>query len=119
MLHPPSLGAESESSTVPEHNMATSLNLPNLGSPTEPKKEVVPEPPPTPSTDPELHLDYQSLSATDIPAADSQPVNLQAAIYVAKSKAKESRRSFGTARDVVNAAQRELQPTERSLDPGE
>jgi hypothetical protein len=67
-------------------------------------------------TDPELHLDHQLLS-TD---SDSQPMDhLQAAIYAAKGKAKELRRIPGTARDVGNADQRELQPAERSLDPGE
>jgi hypothetical protein len=64
-------------------------------------------------TDPELHLDYESLSI------DFQPVDPQVAIYAAKGKAKESRRISGTARDVGNAAQRELQPVERSLDTGE
>jgi len=64
-------------------------------------------------TDPEPHLDYQSLST------DSQPVDPQATIYAAKGKAKESRRISGTTRDVGNAAQRELQSDERSLDPGE
>jgi hypothetical protein len=63
--------------------------------------------------DPELDLDHQSLGA------DSQPVDLQAATYAAKGKAKVSRRISGTATDVRNAAQRELQPAERSLDPGE
>jgi hypothetical protein len=81
---------------------------PNLGSPKEPEDEVVPGPPSSP--DPEFRLDHQSSSA------DSQPVDLLAAIYAAKGKAKESRRISGTARDVVNALQRELQPSERSLD---
>jgi hypothetical protein len=46
---------------------------------------------------------------------------LEAAIYAAKFKAKESRRHgiSGTARGVGNLAQRELQPAERSLDQGE
>jgi hypothetical protein len=66
-------------------------------------------------TDPELHLDHQSLS-TD---SDSEPGDPQAAIYAAKGKAKLSRRISGTARNVGNAAQRELQSDERSLDPGE
>ena len=58
-------------------------------------------------TDPELHSGHQELST------DSQPVGLPGlldAIYGAKGKAKESRRIPGTARDVGNAAQRELQP---------
>ncbi len=84
---------------------------PNLGSPKEPEDEVVPRPRPSP--DPELHLGHQSLGA------DSQPVDLQAAIYAAKGKAKESRRISSTTTDVGNVAQRELQPAERSLDPGE
>jgi hypothetical protein len=46
--------------------------------------------------------------------------NLQTAISDAwKGKAKESRSNSGTASDVGNAAQRELQPAERPLDPGE
>jgi len=64
-------------------------------------------------TDPELHLDHQSSSS------DSEPVDPQAALYAAKGKAKELRRTPGTARDVGNADQSELQPAERSLDPGE
>jgi hypothetical protein len=65
-------------------------------------------------TEPELHSDHQSSSA------DSQPEDLEAAItYAWKGKAKESRSNSGTASDVGNAAQRELQPAERPLDPGE
>jgi len=67
----------------------------NPSLPTEPGHEVVSE-----STDPELNL-------------DDQEVNRQAAIYAAKGKAKQLRRVFGTARDVANAAQKELQPAER------
>ena len=48
----------------------------------------------------------------------TQPVDLQAAVYAAKGKQKESRRISGTTRDVGNAAQRELQSDESSLDPG-
>ncbi len=89
---------------------------PGAGSPTgPPEREVVPRPPPSP--DNETPLDDQSLSA------GSQPPDLQAAIYAAKGKAKESRRISGTTRDVGNAAgnttQRELQPAGRSLDRGE
>jgi hypothetical protein len=77
---------------------------------------VVPGPLTIPLADPELHSDHQSLSVP----VDSQPVDLQASIYAAKGKAKESRRISGTARDVGNhATQRDLQPAERSLDPGE
>jgi hypothetical protein len=107
----PSPGAGSP--TEPEHEVVTPPS-PNLGSPKEPEDEVVHGPPPSPElTDPELHLDHQSLNA------DSQPVDLQAAIYAAKGKAKVSRRISGTPRDVGNVAQRELQPAERSLDPEE
>jgi hypothetical protein len=77
------------------------------GSKKEPEYDVFYGPRPTP--DPELHLDHQSLSLNGV----------QAAIYAAKGKAKESRRISGTTRDVGNAPQRELQPDERSLDPGE
>ena len=52
---------------------------------------------------------------------DSEPLDPQAALlYAAKGKAKVvERRISGTARDVGNAAQRELQPAEMSPDPGE
>jgi hypothetical protein len=77
---------------------------PDPGPPTEPGYNVFHGQPSNPElTDPDL--DHQSLST------DSQPVDLQAAIYAAKGKAKESRRISGTAR--------ELQPDERSLDPGD
>ena len=94
---------------MPEHEDLTPPS-PNLGSPKEPENEVVPGPPPSP--DPELHSDDQSSTV------DSQP-DLEAAIYAAKGKAKQLRSISGTARDVGNAAQRELRPTERSLDPRE
>jgi hypothetical protein len=68
-------------------------------------------PGPSPSPDAELHSDHQSLGAA------SQQVDLLGAIHAAKGKAMVSRRISGTARDVENAAQRELQPPERSLDP--
>jgi hypothetical protein len=91
----------------PKHELETPPPS-NLGSPKEPEEEVAPRPATSP------HLDDQSLSA------DTQPVDLQAAIYAVKGKAKESRRISGTPRDVGNhAAQRDLQPAERSLDPGE
>jgi hypothetical protein len=83
---------------VPEHEDLTPP-LPNLGSPKEPKNEVVPGPPPRP--DSELHSDDQS-SITD------SQLDLLAAIYAAKGKAKQLRSISGTARDVGNAAQREL-----------
>jgi hypothetical protein len=68
--------------------------------------EVVQEPPSSPN--PELHQPS---------SAGSEPVDLLAAIYAAKGKAKVA----GTARDVGIATQSELQPepAERSLDPGE
>ena len=73
-----------------------------------------PSNPGLPATEPELHSDHQSLSA------ESQPEDLEAAItYALKGKAKESRSISGTASDVGNAAQRELQPAERSPNPGE
>jgi hypothetical protein len=50
--------------------------------------------------------------------ADSRSENPQAISDALKGNAKESRRISGTARDVLNVAQRELQ-RERSLDPGE
>jgi hypothetical protein len=54
-------------------------------------------------TEPEFHPDDQSLSA------DDQMDDIQAAIYAAKGKGKQLRHISGTARDVRNAAQRELQ----------
>ena len=85
---------------------------------------MVPGPQQTPeSTDPELYSDPQSLSVADQPedlrAAIHASGDLQASMYAAKGKAKESRSIAGTARDVRNAAQRELQPVERRLDPRE
>jgi hypothetical protein len=101
----------------PEYEVVHHPPSQNQGTPEKPEKpeaEVVNGPPPSPElTDPELGLnsDYQSLSA------DSQPVDLLAAIYAAKGKAKESRPiSATTSRP---AAQRELEPNERSLDPWE
>jgi len=86
----------------PEHQVVSpSSQLSSLGLPKEPEDHVVPGP------------DHQSLSA------DSQWDDRQAAIYAAKGKAKVTRRISGTAGDVGNAAQRELQPAERSLDPGQ
>ena len=73
----------------PEHEVVTNSPSPSLGSPKNPEDGVVPMPPP--SLDPELHLDPQPLSA------DSQPVDLQAAIYAAKGKAKVLRRVSSTA----------------------
>jgi len=77
---------------------------PNLGSPKKPENEVLPGPLPNP--DPEHNSGHQSSSA------DSQPVDPEAAAaaarYALKGKAKVERRVSGTARDVGNAAQREL-----------
>jgi hypothetical protein len=98
---------------MPSNELDSDRNLMSAHQP-EPEYDVIHEPAPTPElTDPELHSDHQSSSA------DSEPVDLLAAIYAAKGKAKESRHISGTARDVGNAVQRELQPAERSLDPGE
>jgi hypothetical protein len=108
----PSLSTDSDSSgtpTEPEHEVVTGPPSPNLGSPKEPEDEVAPGP--SPSPDAELHSDHQSLGAA------SQQADLLGAIYAAKGKAKVSRRISGTARDVGNAAQRELEPAERSLGP--
>jgi hypothetical protein len=77
--------------------------LPNLvGSPDD-RVEVVQRPPSSPN--PELHQPS---------SAGSEPVDLLAAINAAKGKAN----FVGTARDVGNATQKELQhePAERSLD---
>jgi len=94
----PNLG--SEWPEVPEHEAATPplLNLGWAGWPEGLENEVVHGPPPSPkSTDPELHLDHQSLS---------QPTDILAAIYKVKGKSKvESRR---ISRDVGDVAQREL-----------
>ena len=99
----PEHGSSSES----EHGTSTE---PKHRTSTEPEHEVVHgRPPSLELTDPE----HQSLSA------NSQPVDLQAIIYAAKGKAKESPHISGTARYVGEEAQRELQPAERSLDPGE
>ena len=110
VAHPPSLGAGS--STVPEHEEVTPSS-PNLGSPKEPENEVVPRPPPTPESS-----DPQSLSTAvqpeDLRAAMYGNEDLQASMYAAKGKGKESRSITSTAGAVGNAAQRELQPAERS-----
>jgi hypothetical protein len=89
------------SSTEPEDEVvAPSSPSSDRGSSTESEDEGVHGPPPSPDlTDPERHLDHQSLSA------DSQPVDLLAAIYAVKGKAKKSRRISGTAKDVGNVAQ--------------
>ena len=70
-------------------------------------------------TNPEPHLDQQP-SSTGTDSQPEDPEAAAAALYALKGKAKESRRSSGTARDVGNAAQRdsELLPDGRSLDPG-
>jgi hypothetical protein len=119
-VHPPSMSAGL--SAGPEHEEATpSLDL---GPLEEPENEVVHGPPPTPeSTDPELHSHPQPLSAgvqpEDLRAAIYASDELQAALYAAKGKEIESRRISGLAREVGNAAQKELLPDGRSLDPGE
>jgi len=130
VAYPPSTITETGSPTEPGHKVVhlpfmftewenhptyKSVHLPFMFTEWENHPTyVVHEPRPSPKlTDPE---DHQSLST------DSQPADPQAAIYVAKGKAKESRRISGTTGDVRNVAQRpprELQPDERSLDPGE
>ena len=116
--HPPSTSGYGPSPplSMPEENEAVTppSAAPDLEPQKEPESEVLNEAPPR--LDPELHLDPQSLS-TDSQLADD--ADLQAARYAAKGKAKESRRIHGTARDVGNAVQRELQPAERSLDSRE
>ena len=96
--HPPSTSGYGPSppSTMPEENEAvTPTSELDLSPQKEPEDDGLPEPPPSPK---------------------NEPVDLQAAIIAAKAKAKVP----GTTRDhVMNAAQRELQPAERSLDPGE
>jgi hypothetical protein len=52
----------------------------------------------------------------DLRAALYASEDLQASMYAAKGKGKKSRSIAGTAIDVGNAAQREFQPAERSLD---
>ncbi|KAF8491685.1 hypothetical protein F5888DRAFT_1892057 [Russula emetica] len=82
-MNPPSTSghAPGPPPTEPENEVVTPPSL-DLGSPKEPEGEVGHGPPPSPElTDPE----HQSSST------DSQPVDLQAAIYAAKGKAKESR----------------------------
>jgi hypothetical protein len=86
-----------------------SIGLSNTGSSNrEPSNPGLP-------TEPEPHTDDQSLSA------DPEWDAAQAARYAAKGKAKQTRHISGTARDIGNVAQRELQPAERSpaSDPGE
>jgi hypothetical protein len=100
----PSTSGYAPSPPEPGHEVVTNPPSPNQGSSKDPQDGVSP-----PSLDPELYLDHQPLSA------NSQPVDPQAALYAAKGKAKVSRRISGTARDVGNAAQRELQPVKRRL----
>ena len=99
--HPPSTSGYGPSPppAMPEENEAVTPTSdpesPDLSPLKQPEDEVLPGPPPSP---------------------DNQPVDLQAAIIAAKAKAKVP----GTTRDHVgDAAQRELRPAERSLDPGE
>jgi hypothetical protein len=72
------------------------LPVPQLDSPEPEDEEVVQGPATTP--DPAADVDHQSSSA------ESEPVDLLAAIYAAKGKAKESRRVSDTTRDVGNVA---------------
>ena len=87
--NPPSTSgyAPSPPLTEHEHEVLTNPPSPNLGSPPKvPENELVPGPPS--STDPELHLDHQSSNA------DSQPVDLQAAIYAGRKRKRRSRAIF-------------------------
>ena len=89
------------------------------------------DPPPTrrpdlPSTSghagsPPSQPEHEVVSPPSGESPDSEPLDPQAALlYAAKGKAKVvERRISGTARDVGNAAQRELQPAEMFSDPGE
>jgi hypothetical protein len=109
---PPSISGYAPSPPLgePEHEAVTPSPLsPNLRLEPlkEPEDSVLPGKPTSP--DPEIPLDHQSSNA------DSQPADIQAAIYAAKGKAKVS----GTTRDVGIAAQRDLHPAERSLEEGE
>jgi len=86
---------------------------PGAGLPTESEHEVVT--PPSSQKGPEYDMVHGSTPSTELSdpghqssSTDSQPEDLQAALYAAKGKAKEARRIFGTARDVGDAAQREL-----------
>jgi hypothetical protein len=85
---------------------------PGSASPTKPDYEMVDVPPSSSvsSTNPER----QSMGA----GSHSQLENLQAVSDALKGNAKESRHISGTARDVLDVAQRELQRV-RSRDPGE
>jgi hypothetical protein len=88
-----------------------------------------PSPPPPPGSASATESDYEMV---DVPSSrvslknpdrrsmsvDSRLKNLQTVSNALNGKAKESRRISGTARDVLNAAQRQLQP-ERLLNPGE
>jgi hypothetical protein len=110
---PPRLAASPEEFGQAHEYQAGHVQPSNPGPSTEPKDEGVPPGSP-PLPNPEPGLDHQSSSE------DSQPLDPQAAaLYAAKGKAKQLRRVSGTIRDVGNAAQRELQFAERSLDPRE
>jgi hypothetical protein len=86
---------------------------PGTVSPTELEHDAQMLPEPATSANLELHSDHQSLSA------GVQQADLQDYIYKMKGKAKEERRDSGTARDVGDAAQRELHGAEMSVDSGE
>ena len=108
-LNFPSTSGHAPGPPPTESGSAEYSPLSGAASPME--HEMIPEPPT--SQDLGHQLEHQSL------IADPQLIDLQAATYAAKGKAKESRHISGTARDVGNAVQRESQPFERSLDPGE
>jgi hypothetical protein len=66
--------------------------------------------PPEPEPEPEVVTPSPPSSNLGPPNEPEDEAARQAAIYAAKGKAKVSRRISGTATDVGNAAQRELQP---------
>jgi len=120
-IPPPRLELPKEFGQAHEHQ----VQQPNSGPPADLSFEQNYHPasvmhPPSTSEGPPLpspeSTDPGPSSSTGSQSDDSE---IQAAIYAAKGKAKVSRRIYGTAEDVGNAAQRELQPDERSLDPGE
>jgi hypothetical protein len=81
-------------STVPQHEVNPPLS--GAASPKGSEQEAVHAPPPP---TPEL-ADPQSFKYS----AGSPTIDLPAIVYAAKGKVKESRRSSGIARDVLNAA---------------
>ena len=91
----------------------------------DPSLMVAHQPPPYPPPPTELEHEVApplpNLGSPETPEDEMTEDEMarQAAIYAAKGKAKVLRRISGTASSVGNAAQRELQHAERSLDPRE